>query len=60
MTGPRGQHSSLDSYDGAPAQAPVTVSGFLVPPPKQINAGDAKVGPRKGGQGRINRDSFNE
>lgn len=59
-TGPRGNHNSLDSYDGAAAPAPTTISGFLVPPPKQINGGDAKPGPKKNGGGRINNDSFSE
>lgn len=59
-TGPRGTHNSLDSFDGAAAPAPTGISGFLIAPPKQINAGDAKTGPKKNGNGRINNDSFSE
>lgn len=58
--GPQGKHINLDSYvTASPAIAPTTI-GYLVAPPKQINAGDAKVGPRKTAAGRINPDSFCE
>ena len=64
MPGPKGTHSSLDTFDTTPAKPPTgTVSGFLIPPPKQINPGDAKRGPAapgsRGGAG-INKDSFFE
>jgi len=58
--GPQGQHINLDSFVTASPAIPPTSIGYLVPPPKQINAGDAKVGPRKTAAGRINNDSFCE
>jgi hypothetical protein len=59
--GPKGTHINLDSYvTTSPPTAPNTISGNLVAPPKMINAGDAKVGPRKGKTGQISPDSFSE
>jgi len=60
MPGPNGKHNSLDSYSGPAAPAPAGISGYLIVPPKQINAGDAKTGPKKAGNGRINNDSYSE
>ena len=56
--GPTGKDVPLESYTGAVAPVPKTVSGYLVPPPKQINPGDPKVGPHKGANGQINQDTF--
>ena len=56
MPGPRGNHNNHDSFDGAePAKQPA--------PPKQINPGDPKVGPKKPGTSSgagINFDSYFE
>jgi hypothetical protein len=61
MAGPQGKHGNLDSYvTTSPPVAPTTITGYLIAAPKQINAGDAKVGPRKTAAGRINADSFCE
>jgi hypothetical protein len=58
MSGPKGKGViNLDSYDGS---APNSVAP---PPPKQINAGDSKLGPPKPGATRgaaINLDTFHE
>jgi|GraSoiStandDraft_43_1057313.scaffolds.fasta_scaffold1012576_1 hypothetical protein len=57
MAGPKNKGAiNPDTYDGAdnfmPAGAPT--------PAKQINATDAKPGPRKGKAGHINQDTFSE
>jgi hypothetical protein len=58
--GPRGIHRSRDTYNTDLPQAPTGPSGFLITPPKQINAGDKKTGSPKTAAGRINPDTFNE
>jgi len=59
--GPQGPfHHSLDTFVTAtPAPTP-NDNGYLAPHPKQINAGDAKFGPRKGKAGQISSDTFTE
>ena len=57
MAGPKNIHNWHDSFDGAePAYPP--------PPPKQINAGDKKVGPPSPASGKkgagLSKDSFYE
>lgn len=57
MAGPKNTHNWHDSFDGAePAYPP--------PPPKQINAGDKKVGPPSPASGKkgagLSKDSFYE
>jgi hypothetical protein len=60
MAGAQGKHINLDTYvTSSPPQAPTGI-GYLVPPPKQINGGDAKTGPKKNGVGRINPDTYSE
>jgi len=58
--GPTGKDVPLESFSGTKAPVPNTVSGYLVPPPKQINPGDPNVGPHKGAAGQINLDTFCE
>jgi len=61
MAGPTGKHINLDSYVTAtPPTPPATVTGYLIAAPKQINARDAKLGPRKGSKGQCSPDSFCE
>jgi hypothetical protein len=60
MAGPKGTSRPLDCYDGTAPPVPNTVTGYLVPAPKQINPGDPKVGPKKGASGQINLDTFCE
>lgn len=58
MSGPKGKGAiNQDTYDGV---APMSL---LPAPPKQINAGDSKLGPPKPAATRgagINLDSFHE
>ncbi len=54
MAGPTGKTYNFDSY--------VTTSPPALPPapPKQINAGDTKYGPRKGHSPFVQPDCFSE